>query len=334
MIPIPRPADAGPSQEATVYGPEPIELRFRRGARYWVHHPCRVTGRPEIDERLSDYPVAVFLPPGRRPAETPVLIGLQGLAAPYHWNGMFLPTLLDMGIACVLFDTPLGGERSLLRLHDGNVLAELEALQRGGVRVTPGLVRWMFEAVARDFGTVTRLIADRHGLTDPRRALFGVSLGTLLSAYAFLRHGVGVRLLGTIGHADLPRFARSYAARSPAWLGLLPVRLFGGVAVRLFWRRRRAGWAFLRVLQRLAGGRGTAGLINPMRYADRAGEGRRVRFLVGEADPVVRPADATACAARFPDGECYVVPGLAHGGDAFFEHARYFLATQLGDWAW
>ena len=91
--------------------------------------------------------------------------------------------------------------------------------------------------------------------------------------------------------------------------------------------------AFLRVLDDLARGRGHAHTINPMSYADRIGEGRRVRFLVGERDPVVRPADAVACAGRFPDGECYVVPGLGHGDDGFADHVRYFLGTQLGDWS-
>jgi hypothetical protein len=63
-----------------------------------------------------------------------------------------------------------------------------------------------------------------------------------------------------------------------------------------------------------------------------------VRFLVGREDPLVRPADAIACAGRFPDGECYVVPGLDHGGSrfgpTFVEHARTFVGTQLGDWKW
>jgi hypothetical protein len=48
----------------------------------------------------------------------------------------------------------------------------------------------------------------------------------------------------------------------------------------------------------------------------------------------VRTEDAFACAARFPEGACYVVPGLGHGGDALAEHVGNFLATQLGDWSW
>ena len=68
--------------------------------------------------------------------------------------------------------------------------------------------------------------------------------------------------------------------------------------------------------------RGPVRRINPMTYADRTGEGRRVRFLVGADDPLVRTEDARACAARFPDGDCYVVPGLGHGGDALAGHVQ------------
>jgi hypothetical protein len=91
--------------------------------------------------------------------------------------------------------------------------------------------------------------------------------------------------------------------------------------------------AFLEMLHDLIGGRGAAAAVNPMNYADRIGPGRRVRFLVGEADPLVKPADARLCAGRFPEGECYVVPDLAHGGDGFSKYVSYFVATQLDDWA-
>ncbi len=43
--------------------------------------------------------------------------------------------------------------------------------------------------------------------------------------------------------------------------------------------------------------------------------------------------DAIACARRFPDGDCRVVPGLGHGGEGFQEYAHEFLRAQLGDWA-
>jgi hypothetical protein len=313
-----------------VYGPDPIVLDGRPGRRYWVHHPFPYTENPRVNERLSGYPLAVFQPPGRPPEETPLLVGLQGMAAPYQWNGFLVPALLDMGIGCVLFDTPCAGERSLLRRYDGEVLDELLAFKEHGVALTARLVLRLFEVVARDFRTVLGLVAERHGLTDTRLALFGVSLGTLLAAFAFLRDKIGTRLLGTIGHADLPRFARSYAPWFRPLLAWLPGRLLDRLTSHVAGPRVSVGLCFCRVLHELTGG--LAREIDPMSYLDRANERRRVCFLVGQDDPLVRPADAVACARRFADGACYVVPGLGHGGDRFVEHARYFVTTQLGDW--
>jgi hypothetical protein len=320
--------------EPTLYGPDAIELAGRRGHRYWVHHPLTFCGRADVDERLSGYPVAVFQPPGRPTHETPVVIGLQGLAAPYTQNAFILPTLLDRGIACVLFEVPAAGERSLVRAYDSDVLTELQGFADRGVRITARLVIGLFHAVARDFGTVLGLIEERHGLTDRRRALFGVSMGVLLSAYVFLRYGVGERLLGAIGHAELPAFARSYAPWFRAVAPFLPVDLLDDWVTMFAGPRLHVGLAFLAVLNELTKNRGPVRGINPMTYADRIGPGRRVRLLVGADDPLVRTEDATVCAARFPDGACYVVPGLGHGGDALAGHVGYFLATQLGDWSW
>jgi hypothetical protein len=125
---------------ATVYGPDAITLEGRSGHRYWVCDPFRFTGNASVDERLSAYPVVVFRPEGRPAHHTPAVVGLQGMAAPYQWNAFLVPTLLDMGIACVLFDTPLAGERSLARCHQGDVLAELLPLVERGVSLRSGLV--------------------------------------------------------------------------------------------------------------------------------------------------------------------------------------------------
>jgi hypothetical protein len=195
--------------------------------------------------------------------------------------------------------------------------------------MTTTLVAHLFEAVARDFATVLRLAEERHALTNPRRAFFGVSLGVLLAAFVFLRDGIRERLLGAIGHADLPRFIRSYAPRSRRIVAALPQ----AVISQLTSPRTTAGLAFLRALSALTGRREPVRALNPMNYVDRAGLGRKIRFLVGDSDPLVRPVDAMACAHRFDDGACYVVPGLGHGDDGFENHVRYFLATQLGDWA-
>src|SRR5262249_58418697 len=86
-----------------------------QGARSGAHRPATITGHPAVDDALSSYPLLVFVPHGRDPSQTPLVLALQGLAAPWQWNAFLVPTLLDMGIACALFDTPLAGERGLSR---------------------------------------------------------------------------------------------------------------------------------------------------------------------------------------------------------------------------
>jgi hypothetical protein len=318
--------------EATTCGPEPLVWEGRHGLRYWMEHPFTFTGDRRVDTAVTGYPVAVFLPDGRPAAETPVVLALQGMAAPFQWNAFLVPTLLDMGIACVFFETPMAGERSLSR-SNGNVLDEVVACEALGVPVTSKVILSLTECVTRDIGTVFRMLEDRHGLTDPRRALFGVSLGTLFTSHAFLRDGHGQRLLGTIGHADMPAFARSFAPAGTNLLAKLPRQVLGAAARLGVPKRVVAGLHFLKVLEEL--GRATPHLAcaNPMTFAHKAGD-RRVRFLVGGADRLVRPADAHACAARFADGEAYVVPGMTHGGAGFVDHVRTFVGTQLGDWRW
>lgn len=319
--------------QAEVFGSDPITLEERAGSRYWVRHPFAFTNNAAVDERLAGFPVAIFLPHERDPRSTPLVVGLQGMAAPFQWNGFLVPTLLDMGIACALFDAPLAGERSLARRFDGDVIAEAAALIGHGVPLEASLMAGMMEAVAGDFRIVLRLAEERHGLTDPRRALFGVSLGTLLAGFAFTRDGIGARLLGSIGHADLALFARSYAPRFTPFLASRPVRAVaqwvGGMTGK---RAVTAAVEFVALLRVLCQDQALREAADPMTHAARVGRDRRVRFLVGQADPVVRPQDAASCAARFPDGACYVVPGMGHGGGDFVGHVRTFIGTQLGDW--
>lgn len=304
----------------TITGPDPIVLCGRAGHRYRIDDPFDFTGVPAVDARLASFPLAVFRPESRPARETPVVLALNGMSAPFGRLGPLVPALLDLGIACVLVETPFAGERSLTR-RPGDILAEVHALVGRKVPITTRLVLRLFQAVARDIGTALRLVEGRYGMTDGRHALFGVSLGTLLCSYAFTRDGTGRRLLGTIGHADLALFARSYLPP------LSPVQL------RMLGQSAGPEGAFLALLSELASGEGEAREANPMTYVDRVGDDRCVRFLVGGADPVVRPADAVTCARRFPDGDCRVVPGLGHGGHGFEAHARDFLRAQLGDWA-
>ena len=162
---------------AAIYGPDPIHLEGRTGSRYWVHHDYEFTGNAEVDARLSGYPVAVFQPVGRMASDTPIVISLQGIAAPYQLNSFIIPTLLDMGICCVLFDAPLGGERSLTRTFKGDSLIEAQAFRKHGVPLSTGLVLAMMDAVGRDFATIIRLIQERHGLVNDRIALLGFVVG-------------------------------------------------------------------------------------------------------------------------------------------------------------
>ncbi len=258
------------------------------------------------------------------------------MAAPYQWNGFLVPTLLGMGIACVLFDTPLAGERSLARKSDGNVVGEVIPLLKQQAVIDVSLVPRLVDAVARDFRTALGIASARHRLHDPRVALFGVSLGTLLAAHAFVRDGTGTRLLGTLGHADLYRFARSYTPSVAPYILSGPGRLLGKLAALFLGPVVPAGMSFLGVLRDLCVGGDHCTAANPMEFADRVASNRRVRFLVGAEDLLVKPSDAIECARRFPDGACYVVPGLGHGtsrfGPSFVEHVRVFIGTQLGDW--
>jgi hypothetical protein len=160
-----------------------------------------------------------------------------------------------------------------------------------------------------------------------------VSLGALLTSFSFLRDGTGERLLGAIGHADLPRFARSYTPSAARWLATLPARVLAELGGWFYSQGLAAALQFIAVLNELAHGSAALASANPMQYAIKAG-GRRIRYLVGDIDPVVRTQDARWCIERFPDGAFYVVPGLAHGGDNFIGHARYYVQTQLGDWSW
>src|SRR4051812_41453251 len=181
---------------STITGPDPIVLSGRAGHRYRIADHFAFTGVPAVDDRLSSFPLAVFRPESRPARESPVVVGLNGMAAPFGLLAPLVPTLLDLGIACVLVETPFAGERSLVH-RPGDIVAEGRALAGRKVPITTRLVLRLFRAVARDISTAMRLVEERHGFMDGRHALFGVSLGTLLCSYAFIRDGLGSRLLGT-----------------------------------------------------------------------------------------------------------------------------------------
>ncbi|HEY9604080.1 MAG TPA: hypothetical protein V6C85_20875 [Allocoleopsis sp.] len=319
-----------------IYGPDPITFEGVTGHRYWIHEPFEFTQVADVDERLSGFPVAVFLPNNCPTHQTPLVIGIQGMCAPYSWNAFIVPTLTQMGIAVALFDTPLAGERSLIRTFTALVGKEIEPLLDRDIPFDTQLLLRIFRCTARDITIVRDLCRNRYNLTDNRLALFGVSMGVLQTAFAFTCDGIGERLLGAIGHADMQTFAKSWGnlilpelAASP--LGTLAKGLLGRFVPDL-----KSVLPILRLVKNLKQPDDFARACNPMRYVERVKPPRRVRFLVGDIDPLVRKSDAQSCTTRFPDGACYVVPGLGHGltksGPPFTDHVRYFLTTQLGDW--
>src|SRR5262249_12340960 len=151
--------------------------------------------------------------------------------------------------------------------------------------IAVSLIPRLMNTVAHDLNTVIALLHDRHGLHDSRIALFGVSLGTLLASFAFARDGIGTRLLGTLGHADLHRFARSYTPSVTPLVVSRPGRLLGKLAALVFGRIVTAGIDFLSVLNELCSGNEACVSASPMSFAERVGGDRRVRFLVGGDDP-------------------------------------------------
>jgi pimeloyl-ACP methyl ester carboxylesterase len=320
------------------YGPDVINFEGVNGHRYWFYEPFVYTGIIEIDERLSGFPVSIFLPQYRPLHETPLVIGLQGMGAPYGWNAFIVPTLTEIGIAVALFDTPFAGERSLARTFTALVQDEIKPLNQIGVSFDTKLLLQIFGSTAHDIAWVRDFCCERYGLSDGRLALFGVSMGVLLSAFAFAAEGLGERLLGTIGHADLQSFAKSWGSGLLPDLAASPV---GKLAEILLSKKRpdiKAGIDVLRVAKNLKYPDAIGKACNPMNYVDWVKPERRVRFLVGAKDPMVNVGDAQRCAKRFPDGACYVVPGLGHGvtyyssSSSFVDHVRYFLITQLADW--
>ncbi|MGB3652251.1 MAG: alpha/beta hydrolase, partial [Rivularia sp. (in: cyanobacteria)] len=168
-----------------IHDPDPITFEGVTGDRYWFYEHYRYTGVADIDERLSGFPVAVFLPSHRPREHTPLVIGLQGMCAPYGWNAFIVPTLTQMGIAVALFDTPLAGERSLVRSFTSMVDKEIKPLLDRGIPFDTAMLLSIFRSTANDIARVKEFCSHKYGLDDSRVALFGVSMGVLFSTYAF-----------------------------------------------------------------------------------------------------------------------------------------------------
>ncbi|HEY9656296.1 MAG TPA: hypothetical protein V6C50_12495 [Crinalium sp.] len=159
-----------------IYGSDPITFNGIQGHRYWFNEPFSFTGVTDVDQQLSGFPVAIFLPHNRPTCQTPLVIGIQGMCAPYGWNAFIVPTLTQMGIAVALFDTPLAGERSLVRTFSGLVQNEMTPLLKRRVSLDTQLLLRIFSCTARDIRLVRDWCGERYNLTDTRLALFGVSM--------------------------------------------------------------------------------------------------------------------------------------------------------------
>ncbi|MBD2296166.1 alpha/beta hydrolase [Anabaena sphaerica FACHB-251] len=318
-----------------IYDADPINYEGVNGHRYWCHEPFSYTGITDIDERLSGFPVAVFLPSHRPLQDTPLVIGLQGMCAPYQWNNFIIPTLTQMGIAVALFDTPFAGERSLVRTFKAVVENEIKPLIDRGISFDTQLLLTVFQQTALDITRIHQFCCEKYGISH-RLGLFGVSMGVLFSAYTFTAHGIGERLLGTIGHADISAFANSWGRGFLPDLAASPLGTLAEIILAKVQPQIKPVVQMLTLANNLKYSDKYAQLCDPMTYIEQVQLPRRVRFLVGADDPIVNFKNAQACARCFPDGDCYVVPGLGHGnsnfGLKFTDHVRYFLATQLGDW--
>lgn len=295
-----------------IYDAVPINFEGIDGYRYWFHQPYAYTGVADFDQRLSGFPVAVFLPSHRSPHLTPLIIGLQGMCAPYQWNHFIIPTLTQRGIAVALFDTPFAGERSLVRTFTAVPQNEIKPLAEKGVIFNTQLLLKIFEQTAINISKVHQFCCEQYGISN-RLGLFGVSMGVLFGSYAFTAHDIGERLLGTIGHSNLPAFAQSWGRSILPDLAASPVGTLAEIILARVNPELKPVVEMLKLAKNLKYPDQYAQMCNPMNYIEQVQLPRRVRFLVGANDPIVNVKNAQTCAECFPDGDCYVVPGLGHG---------------------
>ena len=316
-------------------GPPAMRYRLRRDEPY--------SGDADLDAAFSTFD-AIVVPPVGGGADVVTL--LNGITRDMTRSIPAAQALARAGIGAVMMDTPLGGVRRPTQGHPGDDLADL---LRRDFRPDPAFVGRLFDGVARDLLAVLALAASEHGLAG-RRALFGVSFGCVLSSLAFARDGLGERLLGIIGHPDLPAMSRGLVAGFSRFSGLSPALIATGLrlgsvadvaAQRLGGDAAVGALRFARLLQTM--GRGGAALapFDPLQFASQVSAERPVHLLAGELDPVATPDDVRAAAGHFATSSVEIAPGLGHGwypgarpADAlpFPDLCAAWAVRQLADW--
>ncbi len=113
---------------------------------------------------------------------------------------------------------------------------EIMPLIEHKLRFDTQLLLQVFRSTALDIAKVRDFCGNQYGLTNSRVGLFGVSMGVLLGAYAFTNEGVGERLLGAIGHANLQAFARTWGR---LWLPELAASGIGKILETVISRTKR-----------------------------------------------------------------------------------------------
>lgn len=309
-----------------------IEWEGCRGERWWIDPPGRkIFNMENVDRTVSPFPLAVFAPASAQ-STTPVIVCIQGLSAPYGWNAFLIPTILSMGLVAVLIEAPLAAERSPARDFTAHVGIDMDALASLGVTIGPNILRILMQTMSSDIATAMASLRELRGLGNGPIGLFGVSMGSLYASHAFTFGGIGNRLLGCIGHSDLQAFSSSFAnpsiLRAAAVVNMAPG--VTDIATSVLGKQIGGMLRMSGILHEAA--TGSMNDINPVHHAHVVSSDRRVRFLVGDKDPLVNHEDAHRCAAAYADGAAYTVPGMGHGGGAFVEHVRNYVYTQLYDW--
>lgn len=339
--PLPISSDV-PDAALTVLSAAPIRTGGASGTRYLLRRPHAVTGHAETDAALSTFEAIVLDPVGRPAAEAPVVTLLNGITRGLDRTLVAGAALASRGVGAVLFDTPLGGRRTLT---SGGPPDSLAALARADIRMDAAFASRLFDGVADDFPAVLQLAAERHALregVEGRLALAGLSFGCLLSAYAFGRDGRGERLLGAIGHPDLRGMALGLAETFARFSGVPAAVLQAGLRAGPLGEaaaRRYGGDVAVGAfrLARLLALLGRGGGPNPIVFSPSVVSSRAVAFLAGEADPVAPPDAVRAAASRYPSHHVETVPRLGHGwypqgSGSFQADLNGFLLRAMGDW--